>query len=288
MVGCGDVALRAAALLKDNYRLLGITRRAERFPALRAAGITPVLADLDQPGTLRRLAGLGHIVLHFAPPQDTGNQDRRTRHLLAALAQGTLPTQLIYVSTSGVYGDCNGDLVSEARPARPATPRAQRRLDAEQQIRAWAARNGVRASILRVPGIYGAARLPLERLRAGTSAIVHSEDSYTNHIHADDLARIAAAALRHGRANRVYHACDDSKLKMGDYFDAVADAFALPRPPRMPRAEVQAKVSPALWSFMGESRRLDNTRMKRELQVRLAYPTVTDGLRAARGAKGKM
>ncbi|HKB58814.1 MAG TPA: NAD-dependent epimerase/dehydratase family protein [Gallionellaceae bacterium] len=281
MVGSGDIALRVARLLKSNYRMLGTARRPERHVALHAAGITPLSADLDRRHALRRLAGMSQVVLHLAPPQEQGDTDTRTRHLLAALSAGTRPAHLVYISTSGVYGDCGGAHVTEARPLHPATARARRRADAERRIRIWAARNGVRASILRVPGIYAADRLPLERLRAGTPAILPGEDSHTNHIHADDLARVVVAALRRGRANRIYHASDDSDLKMGDYFDAVADAYGLPHPPRLLRAQVQAAVSPALWSFMNESRRLDNTRMKRELKVRLRYPTVMDGLRAA-------
>ena len=152
-------------------------------------------------------------------------------------------------------------------------------MHAERQIRSWAKRNHVKASILRVPGIYAANRLPLDRLRASTPAIAQKEDSYTNHIHADDLARISIAALQHGRACRVYHASDDSNLKMGDYFDVVADAFGLPHVPRLPRAEIKRAASPALWSFINESRRLANTRMKRELKVRLRYPAVADGLK---------
>jgi nucleoside-diphosphate-sugar epimerase len=283
LVGCGDVALRVARLLAPRYGLLGAARRRVRFSALHEAGIIPLPADLDQGRSLGRLAGIAHAVLHFAPPAEQGDADARTRHLLAALSQGTRPAHLIYISTSGVYGDCGGARVTESRPLHPDTARAKRRADAERQIRRWAGRNGVRASILRVPGIYAADRLPLDRLRAGTPAIASDEDGYTNHIHADDLARIVVAAMRRGRPNRVYHACDDSALKMGDYFDAVADAFGLSRPPRLPRAQVQAAVSPALWSFMNESRRLDTTRMKRELKIRLTYPTVADGLRAASG-----
>jgi nucleoside-diphosphate-sugar epimerase len=212
IVGCGDVALRVAGILKDRYQLLGAVRHPARLPVLRTAGIRPISADLDQRRRLKRFAGLGGTVLHFAPPPEQGDTDARTRHLLATLSQGTLPVRLIYISTSGVYGDCRGDRVSETRPLRPATARARRRADAERLIRRWAGRNGVRASILRVPGIYGANRLPLERLRAGTPAIIAQEDSHTNHIHADDLARIVVAAWRRGRPNRVYHACDDGRL----------------------------------------------------------------------------
>jgi nucleoside-diphosphate-sugar epimerase len=285
LIGCGDIALRVARRLRGRCKLLGTARRAERFPALRAAGIVPLAADLDRRDGLRRLAGLARIIIHLAPPPDAGGTDGRTRRLLAALSRSAPAARLVYISTSGVYGDCGGARIAETRALHPETARAKRRADAERRIRAWAARNRACASILRVPGIYAGDRLPLERLRAGTPAIAATEDSYTNHIHADDLAQVIVAAMRRGRPNRTYHACDDSEMKMGDYFDAVADAFGLARPPRLPRAEVQSSVSPALWSFMNESRRLDNTRMKRELKVRLTYPTVGDGLKAARADK---
>jgi nucleoside-diphosphate-sugar epimerase len=281
IAGCGDIALRVAPLLKKNYRLFGLVRDAARHSALRQAGITPVAGDLDHAHSLQRLAGQAHIVLHFAPPQNATLVDTRTRRLLAVLLRGTPPRRLVYISTSGVYGDCGGAVVEETRPPDPQTPRALLRADAERQIRAWARQHGVHASILRVPGIYAGDRLPLDRLRAGMPAIVSGEDSHTNHIHADDLARIVVAALRHGRPNRVYHASDDSDLKMGDYLDAVADARGLPRPPRLPRAEAQRAVSPVLWSFMNESRRLANARMKHELKVALRYRTVKEALAAA-------
>ena len=279
MVGCGDIALRVAQLLRMRYHLLGLVRSTARFDELRAAGITPVLGDLDDAGSLCRLAGLAHVMLHFAPPPNAGARDTRTQNLIAALSRGTLPKRLIYISTSSVYGDCAGALVSETHPLHPQSERAQRRADAEQQIRGWAKRNPVNASILRVPGIYAADRLPLDRLHAGIPAILEDEDSYTNHIHANDLAHIVVAALRHAKPNRVYHASDDSKLKMGDYFDLVADACGLPHPPRLARAEVQRTVSPMLWSFMNESRRLTNQRMKQELKTMLCYPTVNGALK---------
>lgn len=279
IVGCGDVARRLIPLLRGRFRVFGLVRDPARCAALRALGVTPLLGDLDLPASLRRIAGLADIVLHFAPPPPNGDDhDPRTRHLLAALSQGKLPQRLVYISTSGVYGDCGGDWVDETRPPHPQTVRAARRLDAERQIRLWAGAAGVSACLLRVPGIYAAERLPLERLRSGTPAIHDAEDSYTNHIHADDLARIALAALRYGKPNRTYHASDDSQLKMGAYFDAVADAYALPRPLRLSRAEAQSALSPALLSFTNESRRLRNTRLRRELKFRLFYPTVAHTL----------
>ena len=285
IIGCGDIALRTIPLLQQRYRLFALVRDTSKFERLRTLGVAPIAGDLDERDSLARLAGIAQVVLHFAPPLPQANTDTRTRHLLAALTHGTAPKQFIYISTSGVYGDCHGARVSETHRLNAQTPRAKLRIDAEQQIRRWAMRNGIRASILRVPGIYAAERLPLARIRANEPAISANEDGYSNHIHADDLARIVVSALRYAQANRVYHAVDEDELKMGDYFDAVADAFTLPRPPRLSRAEVQHSVSPMMWSFMNESRRLTHSRMKQELKVRLRYPTLAallDSLRQGR------
>ncbi len=280
IVGCGDIALRAAPLLQAHYRLLGLYRRPEGRALLRLRGITPVFGDLDIPHSLGKLAGIAHAVLHLAPPPNHGERDTRTANLLAALTKrpkmkgAMLPQRLIYISTSGVYGDCNGALIDETRLINPQTGRALRRVDAERQVRNWGLRNRVSVSILRVPGIYASDRLPLSRLREHIPALLPVEDSYTNHIHADDLAGIVVAALRHARPGRVYNACDDSNLKMGEYFDLIADRFDLPRPPRIARAQAEGRISPGMLSFMQESRRLDNSRLKRELHVTLRYPTV--------------
>ena len=286
IIGCGDVAMRAIPLLTRRYRVFALVRNPAYREKLRALGVLPISGDLDDRSSLARIAGLADAVLHFAPPANNGTSDTRTRNLLSALSRGALPTQLVYIGTTGVYGDCGSAVVSESQPLHPQTARAQRRADAEKQIRNWAKRNHVKASILRVPGIYAADRLPLARLRQACPeqgrrslpCIIDSEDGYTNHIHADDLARIAAAALRYGKACRVYHASDDSQLKMGEYFDAVADALGLPHPPRVSRAEAQRVLPETLLSFINESRRLTNRRMKRELRVRLHYPAVADML----------
>ena len=276
IIGCGYIARRAIPLLAGHYRIYALIRNDSHKAGLRALGVTPVSGDLDDREKLSRIAGLADVVLHFAPPPGDGNCDTRTRHLLAALAQGGLPKRFIYISTSGVYGDCSGARVSETHPLNPQSERAQRRVDAELQIRDWANRNGVRAGILRVPGIYAENRMPLDRLRISMPSIVAEEDSYTNHIHADDLVRIVIAALHRGKPNRVYHASDDSEMKMGDYLDAVADTHHLRRPPRVTRAKAQRLLPDSLLSFLNESRRLSNGRMKKELKVKLRYPTVAD------------
>lgn len=276
IVGCGDVGMRLLPLLAGRFRVFALTSQPERRAELRTLGAVPVVADLDRPASLHRLRGLADWVVHLAPPQPEGVIDRRTRHLAAALGR---TARLVYVSTSGVYGDCGGALVPETRPVAPRNGRARRRVDAERVLRAWALAVGARLSILRVPGIYAGDRLPIRRLEQGTPALRPEDDVYTNHIHADDLARIVLLALFRARgAGRVVHAVDDTRMKMGDYFDAVADAHGLARPPRLPRAELQAAVTPTLLSFMSESRRLDNTRLKRELRARLRYPDVAAAL----------
>ena len=279
ILGCGDVGLRLLPLLRDRFRVFAVTSQAARMDELRAAGAVPIVADLDQAASLARLARLAALIVHLAPPQSEGTTDRRTRNLTAILPDRA---KLIYVSTTGVYGDCAGALIDETRKVNPQNTRAKRRVDAEQTLRQWARRSRARLSILRVPGIYAADRLPLERLKKGTPALLPEQDVHTNHIHADDLARIIALAVFRARPNRIYHAVDDSELKMGEYFDAVADVFDLPKPPRLSREELTKLVSPMLLSFMSESRRLVNTRIKSELGVSLHYPRVSDALRGIR------
>ena len=292
IAGCGDVGMRILPLIARRCRVFVLTRQAGRRAELRAAGAIPILGDLDDAASLFRIAGLAPWILHLAPPQNTGpgkERDLRTRRLLPALGR---VERLVYVSTTGVYGDCRADggdggttsKFDETRRVHPQTARAARRVDAERVLRGWARRTGARLSILRVPGIYAADRLPLERLRTGTPALSAEDDVYTNHIHADDLARIVVDALHRAAPMRVYHATDDSDLKMGEYFDLVADTFALPRPPRLPHDRLAQQVSATLLSFMSESRRLQNDRIKSELGSRLLHATVKDGLRNSPGS----
>jgi nucleoside-diphosphate-sugar epimerase len=306
IVGCGDVGMRCAELLRPRAHLFALTTQPARCAELRAAGVTPIVGDLDARRSLKRLAGLAPRVLHLAPPQKTGDDDSRTRALLAALSARRIrparsavapvarlrrlraawmeretadivpdgvghpagsrpPVRMVYASTTGVYGDCGGALI------------------AERQLRRATARGAVQASIARIPGIYAGNRLPLARLEKGTPALIDADDVYTSHIHADDLAAILVRMMRFGRRGRVVHASDDTMLKMGEYFDVVADAYGLERPPRITREQAEAQMEPMMMSFMRESRRLVNERIKRELRVRLRYPTVADFLRSAQG-----
>ena len=281
IVGCGDVGLRVARLLRGRWRLLALTTSTERVEALRRAGVVPLLGDLDRPATLGRLAGVADAVLHLAPPPAQGVADTRTAHLLRALARSGRVRRVVYGSTSGVYGDCAGALVDETRAIRPATDRARRRADAEARLRRFGRATGTVVTILRIPGIYAPDReggTPRERLKKGTPVLRTEDDVYTNHIHANDLARACVAALWRGGSQRVFHVSDDSEIRMGDYIDLAADLYGMPRPQRITRDEAQAQLPPSLLSFMGESRRLDNTRLKRELRIRLRHPTVATGL----------
>lgn len=311
IIGCGDIARRALPELLRRYRVYALLRDTQGNEAqqLRAQGVRLLQGDLDRPSSLRRLRGLAELVLHAAPPANQGMHDRRSCHLLAALrrpvrarsslacrpwhsarlGQPALQTtlrRLIYISTSGVYGDCGGAWVAETHHLQASTPRAQRRVDAERQLRDWGRRRlGPAVSILRVPGIYAPERLPRARIERGEPVLRCDDDVITNHMHADDLAHSVCMALRRGRPQRVYNASDDTHqsqpLYMADWFDAVADHFQLPRPPRLGRSEASQQLSAQVLSFMNESRRLDNLRLKCELGVRLRYPDVFAGLAAA-------
>lgn len=264
IAGYGDIARRAAPRLEARYAVRPLSRRDGY--------------DLDVPGTLTELPAAA-AVLHCAPPPNTGVADTRTAHLLAALAKGRiLPSRVVYVSTSGVYGDCGGARVDESRALRPQTDRARRRVDAERQLALWCSERGVSLVILRSPGIYAADRLPVERLRQGTPVLRAQDDVYTNHIHADDLAGVAVRALEDDAPGGAYNASDDSEIRMGDWLDLVAERAGLPRPPRIARSEARDRIGPDALAFMCESRRLANRRMKEGLGVRLRYRTVYEGL----------
>ena len=281
IVGCGDVGLRVLKLLQPRWRVFALTSSQQRVAALRAAGAVPLLGNLDEPATLGRLSRLTNTVLHLAPPASAGAADHRTRALLQALLRGGRVRRLVYASTTGVYGDCQGALLDETRAVAPATDRARRRVDAENRTKHFGRIAGAAVSILRIPGIYAADREgghPRDRVLRGTPVLVPADDVYTNHIHADDLARACVAALLRGAPQRVYNVCDDSELLMGDYFDQVAALEGLPPPPRITRAQAQVVLGPMQLSFLSESRRIGNQRLRAELRLRLHYPTFRQGL----------
>ncbi len=281
IIGCGDVGVRVAQQLSGRSRIFALTSSPARCAKLRAIGVVPLIGNLDNISSLHRLAGLAHRIVHLAPPKSAGRSDTRTEALLSALRLRSRAVALVYGSTSGVYGDCAGAMVSETRALNAQTERGIRRVDAEARVRHWGRATGATACVLRIPGIYAPDRedgTPRARLMKGLPVLQDDQDVYTNHIHADDLARACCRAIWRGAPQRIYNVCDDTTLKMGAYFDLAADLYGLDRPPRISREDASFGLSPMQLSFMRESRRLDNTRMKRELRLKLRFPNVRSGL----------
>jgi nucleoside-diphosphate-sugar epimerase len=281
IVGCGDIGSRVARLEKAAGRAVAALARSEAAAAeLARQGIAAIPGDLDAPDSLTGLPARPAVLYWFAPPPAAGTDDPRVAGLLAALDAGTLPRRLVYISTSGVYGDCGGDWVTEDRPLAPQTDRARRRAAAERRFRDWGEHHGAACAMLRVPGIYGPGRLPVERIRRGIPVLDERESPYSNRIHADDLATACFAAARRARPGAAYNVSDGHPTTMTDYFQRVADHLGLPRPPRVSLREARASFTPNMLSFLEESKRLDNRRMLGELGVGLRYPDLASGLPA--------
>ena len=263
---------------------MALTSSSQRVQTLQRSGITPMLGDLDKPQTLRRLAGVATHVVHMAPPPLEGHTDPRTRALVLALRLRSLPSAVVYGSTTGVYGDCSGEWIDETRRLQPQTARAQRRVNAQDWVNHLGKSGFPRTQVLRIPGIYALDReggTPRERLLRGTPVLQANEDVYTNHIHADDLARATVLAMWRGKPLRPMNICDQANMKMGDYMDSVAAMWGLAKPPRISREQANLQLSPMVMSFLNESRRIRADRMTQELRLRLHYPTVLEGLKVA-------
>lgn len=271
IVGCGDIGQRVATRLRAMRReVTAIVRSLPAAEALRAEGLQVLQADLDRDAPLVTAP----LLFWFAPPPLQGDADPRLRRWLAAQAQP--PARLVYISTSGVYGDCGGRWIDEDAPLRPLSARARRRLDAENALREW----GGDHVILRVPGIYGPGRLPRERLLQGLPVVREAESPWTNRIHAEDLAGAALHAAAWGRPGAAYHVADGHPTTMCDYFTRCAQLLGLPPPPQLSLEEARERLTPAMWSFMEESKRLRIERLCEELRYRPRYPDLEQGLPA--------
>jgi nucleoside-diphosphate-sugar epimerase len=282
IIGCGDIGLRVALQYRAGT-VTGVVRSAASADRLAAAGVEALHIDLDADITGAQLPADGCEIYYFAPPPGTGDSDTRVAGVCAALAGDNRPEKLVYISTSAVYGDCNGDWIDETAPLRPGTARGRRRLDAEQQLLRWGREQGVPVVILRVPGIYAHDRLPVERLRKGLPVLAAEQAPYTNRIHADDLAHICIAAMQRGRGGEVFNVSDGHPTTMTDYFNRVADALGLARPPQVDRETAQQALSASMLSFLGESKRLHNAKMLEQLDVTLRYPDLSAGLAGLAG-----
>jgi nucleoside-diphosphate-sugar epimerase len=279
IVGCGDIGQRVAALWRTRgSRVAALARSGQAVQRLHAQGIDAIAGDLDRPATLMGLRLSGRTVYYFAPPPAVGSGDPRVEAFVAALSHTGRPARIVYVSTSGVYGDQRGAWVTEESPVAPQTPRAKRRLHAEETLHAWGGAHDVPIIVLRVGGIYGPGRLPIERIRKGLPVLVENESLPTNRIHADDLAAVCVAAAERVTTDAVYNVSDGQSGTMTQYFFAVADRLGLSRPPAISLEEASHQLSPAMLSYLTESRRLDNSRMLRQLGITLRYPDLATGL----------
>lgn len=287
IVGCGDVGSRVAARWQARgVPVNALARSADSTARLQGRRLRAVAGDLDEPVSLRRIAVHGMLVYYFAPPPTEGGVDPRVRHWLAALdANAHRPEKIVYLSTTGVYGNTDGGWVSEDTPCAPQTARGMRRLDAENTLRDWGRGHQVPVVILRVPGIYGPGRLPVSAIKAHRPVVAEVESGFTNRIHSEDLADICVAAAERGRPDTIYNVSDGHPGTLAGYYNAVADALGLPRPPVVSRDEAGKVLSQGMLSYLRESRRIDNRRMLQELGVTLRYPTLEAGLKASIAAE---
>lgn len=265
--------------------MTGLVRSPRTAAALGRLGIATRIVDLDarpakELDALDEPAGFDWL-FQFAPPPASGDADPRTEALLAALRRP--PRRLVYLSTSGVYGDCGGRWIDETAPLAPKSARGLRRLAAERAVLAYAARSGCEPLILRVPGIYGPGRLPLERLRSGAPVLRADEAPFTNRIHADDLAAAAYRVAAQGAPGAAYNVSDGQPTSMTDYFLRCARLLGLPEPRQVTLAEARQSFSPMLMSFLEESKRLDTAAL-RALGWRPAYADLEAGLAASLAA----
>jgi nucleoside-diphosphate-sugar epimerase len=277
IVGCGDIGRRVAqACLDRGRRVSGWVRSETSMQALAERGIPALKIDLDRP--LSAAPPLGDELYYFAPPPNTGRRESRVARLIEGLDPAAAPRRVVYLSTSGVYGDCAGAWIDETRPPAPLADRAWRRLDGENRWRAWSRRSGGELVILRVAGIYGPGKLPRARLESGRPMVAEADSPITNHIHTLDLVQICLAAMARGVPGEVYNVSDGHPGSMSGYFNAVADFLGLPRPPVISLQQAQQELTPGMLSYLGESRRLDNRKLIEELGVTLRYPTLAEGL----------
>ena len=287
IIGCGDIGFRVARLALDRgVRVTAVSRGEKVLPDTDKSGIEILTANLDNPETLLQLDLRDTAVLYTAPPPGGGLIDNRVRNFLAAAGSRAEPVKIVYISTTGVYGTCGEELVDETRPVQPTNHPARRRLDAEEQLAAWCKNRGIPLVILRVAGIYGPGRIPLQRIHNREPLLDARVSGYTNRIHADDLAQVCLAALERGEDGDVFNVSDGEISRMNDYFNAITDLLGLERLPEVGLDEARKVMTPLMFGYMTESRQICNKRMLEKLGVKLQYPTLAAGLKNALGLEG--
>lgn len=283
-MGCGDIGRRVAARwLQRGVSVTGSVRTTQSAQDLQSAGISPIVCDLEQSDCCLPEITAHTLIYYFVPPNKTGQTDARCRQFLSCLdRQRGSPARIIAISTTGVYGDRAGKLVTEEDTPNPQVDRGRRRYDMECQLRQWCDRQDSDLIILRVGGIYGPGRLPLERIHKGVPILREELAPKTNRIHAEDLADICVAAAEVEQPYRVYNVSDGTDSNMSEYFLTLARFFDLPEPPQVDWNEAERVMSAGMLSYLRESRRISNQRMVDELGVTLKYPDLLTGLESCR------
>lgn len=280
ILGCGDIGKRIAGnLLSTGTTVTAMTRSEDKVDILCGMGMAAVTGNLDDPDSTDLSAAAGSLLFYLVPPPGGGIADTRMRNFCTAFEKEATPAKVVYLSTSGVYGDCPGIAVTEETPVNPQTARAKRRLDAETTLVRWGKERGVPVVILRVTGIYGPNRLPVSHLLNGVPLLKEDEAPITNRIHADDLAAVCVAAAIRGEDGEIFNVSDGNHGTMTAYFNAIADLLELPRPRQVSREEAAVAMPPLLYSYFSESRQMDNAKMLTRLGITLRHPTLADGLK---------
>ena len=278
IIGFGKIAEEIVNHFKPSFLIYATTGSKEKFNIIKKNKIIPILCDLDDPKSLReKLKFNVDYIIHLCPPQKNGQFDRRTYNMISALRLNLIkPQKIVYLSTSGVYGDKKGKLVDESDKLLAKNNRSLKRICAEKIIRSWCLKSKIQLNILRVPGIYNKSRLPIDFLKKKYSIFRKNEDSYTNHIHSTDLSRAVILVLFKGKNFRIFNICDNSNLLLGDYFDLLCNKLKIDNLTREPRSVVRKKMPANTYSFISDSKRLKNDRVKREINFKLKYEKVNN------------
>ena len=278
LLGCGYVATRLAETLGERgWRITATVRDEEAAAALRERGYDVFHFDGTAPLPQQAWEGVTHV-LSSIPPDEEG--DPALRALADDLCRAAPGLRWVgYLSTVGVYGDHGGAWVDETTPCRPVSARGERRLAAERAWLALRERCGRPVHVFRLPGIYGPGRNPLRKaLEGARKALVVKEGQVFSRIHVDDLVAALALSMNAPRPGAIYNVVDDEPAPPHEVALFAHELLGLEPPPLVPFE--QAELSSMARSFYGESKRVSNAKLKRELGWKPRYPTYREGLRA--------
>lgn len=262
---------------KLSPRVTSVAGTRTSVPDIAELNITLAPYKGDEPSAeVRDLLSSATHVLVSIPPDLEG--DPALRHYGTDMASLSDMAWVGYLSTVGVYGDHKGAWVDETAAVRPISERSLRRARAEAEWLAFGREAGKRVEVFRLAGIYGPGRSVVDNLRNGTARRIVKAGQVFNRIHVDDIARVLAAAIDKETGHSIFNVSDDEPAPPEDVIAYAAEMMALPVPPAIPFEE--AGLSGMAASFWAETKRISNTRIRRDLGVELLYPTYREGLRA--------